>query len=240
MGADAGAFDIVPATGQILTKEKLNYEAKNTHMVTVKATDPDGLYDTIDITISVTDVDEAPVSGLLTLTGDTSHSYAEHSKADLGTYVVSGGSGDPVVWTTEGTDGSRFTVMPSGSMNRSGTLQFMSAPNYEMPRGQALGATNTNTYMVTVKATVGGEMKMVEVTVMVTNEEEPRNGKLCRQQAPRSARLSRPTLEDDDIVVGTPDWQWSRVNPSTRRFHSHHRGAQRPRTPRSPPTWATA
>ena len=29
--------------------------------------------------------------------------------------------------------------------------------------------TNTNTYMVTVKAEAGGEMEMVEVTVMVTN-----------------------------------------------------------------------
>ena len=49
---------------------------------------------------------------------------------------------------------------------------FESAPNYEMPRGQAMSDTNTNTYMVIVKAEAGSEMEMVEVTVMVTNEEE--------------------------------------------------------------------
>ena len=41
-GAGAGTFDIVPATGQILTTQKLNYEAKNSYVVTVTATDPDG------------------------------------------------------------------------------------------------------------------------------------------------------------------------------------------------------
>ena len=73
MGMDAGPFHIVPATGQILTLEKLNYETKNTYNVTVKATDPSGLSDTIPLTINVIDVDEAPVGGVLTLIGYASH-----------------------------------------------------------------------------------------------------------------------------------------------------------------------
>ena len=36
----AGYFHVVPATGQILTLEKLDYEAKKEYKVTVKATDP--------------------------------------------------------------------------------------------------------------------------------------------------------------------------------------------------------
>ena len=51
-------------------------------------------------------------------------------------------------------------------------LKFGSAPDYEMPRGQAMSGTNTNTYMVTVMASAGGEMEMVEVTVEVTNVDE--------------------------------------------------------------------
>ena len=38
-GADAGQFHIVPATGQILTLEKLDYETKSEYNVTVTATD---------------------------------------------------------------------------------------------------------------------------------------------------------------------------------------------------------
>ena len=49
-------------------------------------------------------------------------------------------------------------------------LKFSSAPDYESPMG---GADNdSNTYMVTVMASAGGEMEMMEVTVMVTNVEE--------------------------------------------------------------------
>ena len=41
------------ATGQLQTKAKLDYEAKNSYMVTVTATDPNGLSATIDVTIKV-------------------------------------------------------------------------------------------------------------------------------------------------------------------------------------------
>ena len=57
-GADAGPFHIVPATGQILTLEKLDYETKSEYNVTVTATDTghlrtDRLSDSIEITIEV-------------------------------------------------------------------------------------------------------------------------------------------------------------------------------------------
>ena len=72
-GADAGYFDIVPATGQILTVKKLDYEAKKEFKVTVKASDVEGLSDTIDMTINVLDVDEVPVPDVLRITGKSSH-----------------------------------------------------------------------------------------------------------------------------------------------------------------------
>ena len=46
-------------------------------------------------------------------------------------------------------------------------LNFRSAPDYESPMGGA--NDDSNTYMVTVKASAGGEMEMVEVTIMVTD-----------------------------------------------------------------------
>ena len=59
-GADAGSFDIDPASGQISANMKLDREAKSSHMVTVTATDPNGANASIDVTITVTNVDEAP------------------------------------------------------------------------------------------------------------------------------------------------------------------------------------
>ena len=54
-----------------------------------------------------------------------------------------------------------------------GMLKFSSAPDFEMPRSAAMSATNTNTYMVTVMASAGGEMTTIpDVTVTVTNVPE--------------------------------------------------------------------
>ena len=57
-GTDAASFSIVSTTGQLQTKAALDYETKTSYSVMVKASDPDGLSDTIAVTINVTDVDE--------------------------------------------------------------------------------------------------------------------------------------------------------------------------------------
>ena len=212
-GADAMPFHIVPATGQILTMEKLDYEAKNTYNVTVKATDPWGLYGSIPLTINVTDVDETPVGGLLTLTGGSSHTHEENeSDTTLGIYNISGTRTGIPAWTLEGADDNYF--MLDGSSSTSRTLKFKESPNYEMPRGQAMSGTNTNTYMVTVKVSAGDEVKMVEVTVMVTNVEEPGTVTLTSMGGKVGTPLTAE-LSDDDIVVGAIEWQWYRVDSAT-------------------------
>ena len=57
-GTDAASFSINGSTGQLRTSAALDFETKNAYTVVVKATDPAGLSDTIDVTINVTDVDE--------------------------------------------------------------------------------------------------------------------------------------------------------------------------------------
>ena len=61
-GDDAASFDIVPSSGQLLTKAPLDYETKSSYTVTVTASDPSNASDTIDVTITITNVDEAPVT----------------------------------------------------------------------------------------------------------------------------------------------------------------------------------
>ena len=59
-GRDADAFDIVPSSGQILTKSPLNFEEKEEYSVLVKVDDGDGGSAVKPITIMVTNVTELP------------------------------------------------------------------------------------------------------------------------------------------------------------------------------------
>ena len=158
-GTDAGSFTINSGTGQIMVGagSTLDYETKASYMVTVTATDPAGDSDSIDVTITVTNVVELGM-----VSGDATAEYAENGMGAVATYTADG----PVTagWSVSGADMDDFAI------SNEGVLSFASAPDFEMPMG---GADNdSNTYMVTVKAEAGGEMEMVEVTVMVTNVDE--------------------------------------------------------------------
>ena len=58
-GPDAGSFAIVASTGQLRTRAALDYETASSYSVALTATDTHGLSDTIDVTITVTNVEEA-------------------------------------------------------------------------------------------------------------------------------------------------------------------------------------
>ena len=308
-GADAGYFDIVRATGQILTVKKLDYEDKNEFKVTVMATDVAGLSDSINVDINVLDVDEVPVPDILRITGKSSHEYEENGTEAVGEYTVAaGGDATPGAWTLEGADAGSFTLTGSGTtrmlafrsspdydamadadgdnmyevtikvtdsinsdtydslavtvtvddvdelgvlsgsmtnvsvnegdtdvpgtytltggtmdatatwtlggvdmdqftLDSSQALNFSSAPDYENPMG---GADNdSNTYMVTVMASAGGEMEMVEVTVTVDNAMEYGTVTLAPTR-PSVGTAIMATLEDPDMVMeDTVMWQWA-------------------------------
>ena len=61
-GTDAASFDIVDTSGQLQTKAPLDYETKDSYTVSVIATDPENASDTIDVTITLTNVEEAMVT----------------------------------------------------------------------------------------------------------------------------------------------------------------------------------
>ena len=170
-GTDAAHFHVVPATGQILTLEKLDYEAKKEYKVTVKATDPMGESDSIDMTIEVTDVDEVPVPRVLVISGDASPTHEENGTGDLGEYkVVAGGGAMVGAWSLDGTDASNFMLTGTGD---SRMLKFASAPDYEDPMGGA--NDDSNTYDVTLKVTDSSESDVYgtfAVSVTVTNVNE--------------------------------------------------------------------
>ena len=57
-GRDAEVFNIVGTSGQLEPVQPLDYESESTYSLTVRATDSTGLYDTITVSIEVTNVDE--------------------------------------------------------------------------------------------------------------------------------------------------------------------------------------
>ena len=76
-GDEAGEFDFNAATRQIETRDGVTYdfEAKDTYSVTVRADDGNGGADTVEVIVSLTDVDEppaAPAAPSVTATSPTS------------------------------------------------------------------------------------------------------------------------------------------------------------------------
>ena len=117
-GADAASFDIDSMTGQLKTKAALDYETKDTYMVTVTVTDgkdaednvDPAVDDTIRVTITVTDVNDAPEFATKTAT----RSVAENTvpDANIGAPVVAmdDPDGDTLTYTLGGTHEASFAI----------------------------------------------------------------------------------------------------------------------------------
>ena len=149
--------------GQISVKAgtKLDYETKSTYMVTVTATDPGGLSASIDVTIKVTDVNEAPeiLVGGLSISGSAPAPYAENGTGPVATYRAIGSNAASATWSLAGADAGDFRI------SRSGVLTFVRSPNYEAPAD----ADTDNVYQVTVRASDRRDNAMLAVTVFVTD-----------------------------------------------------------------------
>ena len=70
-GVDAEFFSVADTVaGQIRTKVALNYEDLRSYEIVVTASDPYGLSDSLDVTVTVTDIDEPPIAVNDTATTD--------------------------------------------------------------------------------------------------------------------------------------------------------------------------
>ena len=164
-GPDASLFGIVAASGQLVVGSGtvLDYESGPTSYRVVVSVhdgkDPSGgvdsaIDDSIDVTIEVTDVDEA-----LVLTGLSSVSYAENGIVPVAVYVASHPEGATVSWSISGDDRGAFTI-------GDGVLSFKVSPDYESPAD----LDGDNDYEVTVEVSDGvtGSVAL-GVTVTVTD-----------------------------------------------------------------------
>ena len=191
-GPDAASFDIVRTSGQLQTKAELDTESEDTYTVTVTAADSHSESSTITVTIKVTNVDEMP-----DLEGEAPEEYAENGMGAVATFTAEDPEGESITWTLAGDDMEAFSI-------DGGVLRFKSSPDYE-------DSGNTDRmYTVTVQASDGGAPTTKEVTIAITNVEEPGTVTLSTLQ-PQVGRVIIATLDDpDDEDVNTITWQWYR------------------------------
>ena len=214
-------FDIDSGTGQIRVKAELNYEdtGRRTHQVSVRATDPSGGTASVDVTITVTDVDEAP----MITTGSTSVDYEENTS--VGTEVSGYAAEDPdddasasLKWSLSGRDAAKFAI--GNRAGEHGRLTFREAPDYEAPTD----SDRDNVYEVTVEVTDrGGRKATQDVTVHIENEDEPGLLTVSNLHPQVGTRIT-PTLTDPDTPISNLFWTWeiggnveSRANAYTPR-----------------------
>ena len=201
-GSDAASFAIVTSSGQLQTKDDLDYETKASYSVTVSVTDgedtggnPNPAVDaTVTVTISVTDVNDAPV-----ITGPTTVLYAENATSGVATYTATDqDSGDTVTWRPlSGEDAASLSLSPMG------VLTFNDPPDYEDPKD----ADQNKEYLVVIEAFDQTATTTRPVTITITNVDEPGAVTVDSLQPQVSTALTA-NIEDPDGGVSSATWQW--------------------------------
>ncbi|WP_435183499.1 cadherin domain-containing protein [Cylindrospermopsis raciborskii G7] len=177
--------------GQLKTAAAFNFETKNSYSIRVRSTDQGGLSFEKQLTINVTNVNEAPSFANATAT----FSRAENSTT-VGTIsaAIDPDAGDTLTYTLSGADVAKFNID-----NTTRSLTFKTAPDFEAP-GSVAG---TNTYSVTVIATDGGGLTATQaVTVNVTDVDDtppdaPQIINFIDNVAPVTGTFGNGTTTDD-------------------------------------------
>ena len=172
-GDDADAFDIDRTTGQVMTKAALDYETKNTYMVTVVAMDPSGAMDSIAVTINVTDDDDPAV--IAVAVANTAPAFdGETADRSVAEDAAAGDAvGDPVMATDADDDTLTYTL---GGADAASFDIDSATGQISVGADAALDYETTTSYTVTVMAMDdSGAYDMVTVTIAVTDVDEGYN-----------------------------------------------------------------
>ena len=199
-GDDAASFAIVAGSGQLQTRGALDFETKAMYSVTVSVSDKKdaggnadtAVDDTIDVTISVTNVNERP-----TLTGDFEVSAPEHGDLLVTRYTANDPEGGPLTWLLSGSDDDDFELTDDGD------LRFRAEPDFERPAD----SNGDNIYRLGVWVTDGHNTPSREVLVTVTNVDEPGSIALTSVQ-PQVGTPLTASLSDPDGAVTSVTWTW--------------------------------
>ena len=129
-GTDAAAFDIDSETGQLKTKASLDFETKKTYPVTLTVSDGE-LTGTLVVTINVSDVNEAPVFAVDSL---TTHAVTENTPAgeNIGTpYKATDVDADTLTYRLDEADADAFDIdSKTGQLKTKASLDFETKKTY--------------------------------------------------------------------------------------------------------------
>ena len=163
-GDDAAAFDFDANTRSLTFQQAPDFEnpedqnTDNAYQITITASDGD-LQDTQAITVTVTDVDEAPsftsASETVSVNENTSGTVYQAQATDP--------EGATLTYSASGTDASLFTLDST-----SGDLAFKQSPNFEQPTDQ--GTNNTYELTITAADATNQTSQALTITIADVNE----------------------------------------------------------------------
>ncbi|WP_421794813.1 cadherin domain-containing protein [Haliscomenobacter sp.] len=208
-GADAAKFSIDPLTGALSFLVAPDFEVPtdanldNNYLVQVTVTDAGGLTDVQDITVPVTNANDAPI---ITSNGggnSAAVSVPENTTA-VTTVTSTDPDGNPVTYSiTGGADAGKFSIDPN-----TGALTFNTPPDFENPTD--VGTNNVYDVQVTASDGNGGtDVQSIAVTVTNVNEAPT----ITSNGAGVNASISIPenttpvttvTATDPENAYGTP------------------------------------
>jgi hypothetical protein len=171
-GNDSALFTVVVSdsvTVRIRFLSSPNFESpsdvgsNNGYELSIRATDTAGNFANQSITISVTNVGEAPTIGINSSASTHSITQAENLTSVI-TYTASDvDAGSSLSFSISGTDAADFAINSS-----SGVLTFASNPDFEAPAD----SNTNNTYIVIITVSDGALSDTQELTVTITNANE--------------------------------------------------------------------
>jgi hypothetical protein len=165
-GADAASFEIVNGTElQFKSSVSLNYEVKTSYAVRVNVDDASvggSPEDFVDLTVSVTNVNEGP-----TITSSSTFSVAENETAIATLTATDPDAGTSFTWSKTGSGADQALF----SLSSGGVLTFTSGRDFEVPTD----SDANNQYIVQVQVSDGTNTQSQTITVTVTDVAESAN-----------------------------------------------------------------
>ena len=199
-GADAASFGIVSTTGQLQTRDPLDYEEKNTYAVIVTVSDGSAR-DTISVTIDVTDVAEnnAPV---FTEGSSTERSIAENTPAGRnieGPVEATDLDEDVLTYALSGADAASFSIVgTTGQLRTRAPLDYEKKNIYSVAVLVSDGKGGTDTIGVAINVT-----DVAENNAPVFREGSSTERSIA-ENTPAGRNIGNPVYaedEDEDVLT---------------------------------------
>jgi hypothetical protein len=166
-GTDGSFFSI--SAGGVVTITSRNFEsaadsdANNTYLVVITATDGASNATNQTLTVTISNVNEAPTISINSFSDTHSITQAENIASLIIYAATDVDAGTSFTWSLSGTDAADFSIVPS-----TGVLTFAANPDFEAPAD----SDANNVYVVVVTVSDGALTDTQTLTVTFTNANE--------------------------------------------------------------------